>query len=60
MQESKVDAQSAPFLHAWDSRARKFGQFFQVHTQAAREDISKIGSSPLTSWRDVTQRQGYY
>ena len=51
---SKVNQESSPFLHAWDSRVRQFSQFFQIHGVAARDDVQKLQASPLTAWKDVT------
>ena len=53
------EAQGA-FLSAWDAKVRNYAQFFQIHAQSAREDISALTTSPLTNWRDVTQRQDRY
>lgn len=39
---------------------RQYSQFFEIHGQAAREDLNKLNSSPLTNWKDVTTRQGRY
>ena len=58
--ESKVSAEQAPFLSAWDGKVRRYAQFFQVHTRSAREDLSALAMSPLTNWRDVIQRQDKY
>ena len=58
--QSRVPQDSAPFLHAWDTRARQYSQFFQVYNRAARDDLSKLSASPLTAWKDVTQRQDRY
>lgn len=55
--ESKVSAEQSPFLNSWDSKVRKYSQFFQMHTRSAREDLSALAISPLTKWRDVIQRQ---
>ncbi len=55
---SKENEQSNPFLLAWNSRVNQYGQFFQVHGASARDDVKKLQSSPLTNWKDVTQRQG--
>lgn len=41
-QQSNVSKDSAPFLHAWDTRVLTYNQFFQVHTMAAREDLAKL------------------
>ena len=60
MVQSKVNSETSPFLHAWDTTCRKYSQFFQVHAIAARDDLQKLNSSPLTNWKDVTQRQDRY
>jgi len=57
---SKVDAGRSPFLHSWDERVRQFSQFFQIHGTCARDDLSKLSSSPLTNWKDVTTRRDRY
>ena len=57
---SKVDAEQSPFLRSWDERVREFSQFFQIYGASARDDLNKLRSSPLTSWKDVTVRQSRY
>ena len=58
--DSKVSAEQAPFLNAWDTSARRFSQFFMVHGVAARDDLSKLNASSLTNWKDLNRRQGQY
>ena len=57
---SKVDAETSPFLRTWDERVRQFSQFFQIHGASARDDLNKLSRSPLTNWKDVTNRRDRY
>ena len=58
--DSRVSAETHPFLNSWDTRARKYAQFFQVYTLSGRNDLTKLRSSALTTWKDVIQRQDRY
>ena len=56
---SNSDQQST-FLQAWDNRVRQYAEFFEVHRVGAREDLSKLQSSPFTNWKNVTKREDRY
>ena len=58
--ESKVSEKDAPFLHSWDSRVRKYNQFFTIHSMSARDNLQRLQASPLTNWRELTKRHTRY
>ena len=58
--DSPVDKSSQPFLHAWDTKARTYHQFFEIHKLAARDNVAKLAASPFTNWKDLVQKEDRY
>ena len=57
MQVKKTSPVSAetPFLHAWDTEARKYFEFFEIKKHIAKTDLKNLSSNFFTSWRDPIQ-----
>jgi hypothetical protein len=60
MTQSAVNATERPFLHAWDTSARKYHPWFEAHKIAANRDIFKLKNNVLTNWRDAIQFRPRY
>ena len=60
MTQSSVDANVAPFLHAWDSSVRKYHPWFEAQKAMANKDIFKLKNNAWTNWRDPIQLRGRY
>ena len=56
----QAPSSSPSFLASWTSRVTQYSQFFQVHQTGARDDLGRLGASPLTNWKDVSKMQGRY
>ena len=59
-QESNVDAQQQPFLHAWDTASRKSFAYFEMKKKVARDSLVALSQSPLTAWRSPVQLRHRY
>ena len=51
--ESTIDSQAQPYLYAWDSSARQYFSFFEMHKIMAADHLVTLRSNPLTAWRDL-------
>lgn len=58
--ETTVDAKAQPFLAEWDSTARKYHTYFEVHRKVAQENLHHLKQNIFTKWRSPIQLHHRY